>query len=286
MVAIVDGGSTKCDWVLLNESEEITIKTETLGFNPNIIKTDLIPAEILKNKQLSEKRFQIKYLFFYGSGCGLKKNQEIVKEALAKVFTNAKIIVKEDFRAAVYSAYNGKPAIVCILGTGSNSCYFDGNEIRRDLHSLGFILGDEGSGSALGKLLVKNFFMKKMPQDLASEFQKEFDLNIEDLIRNVYHNPRANAYLAGFSEFIVTRKEHPFLQNLVYEEFEKFLDYYVLPYEESKSSEISFIGSIAYYYEDILRSVVANLNLKIGKIIQKPIESLVDYHKIYILPNV
>lgn len=286
MVAIVDGGSTKCDWVILNDQEEISFKTETTGFNPNIIDAHLIPSEILKNDLLTEHRFQIKHLFFYGSGCGLDQNKSLVKEELQKVFTNAKITVKEDLTAAAYSAYNGKPAIVCILGTGSNSCYFDGENIRRDLPSLGFLIGDEGSGNALGKLLVKDFFMKKMPQDLAQEFQKEFNLNIEDLIKNMYHNPRANAYLADFSKFIVERKNHPYLQHLVYEELKNYLDYQVLPYEESKTSEINFIGSIAYYYEDILKSAAAHFSLNIGKIVQKPIESLVDYHKTYILPKV
>lgn len=285
MIAIVDGGSTKCDWVLLDDSCEFAFKTETIGFNPNIIDVDQIPPEILNNQLLSENRFHVKHLFFYGSGCGVEENCLNIEAALQKVFTGAKITVKEDLTAAAYSAYNGKPAIVCILGTGSNACYFDGGKIKRELPSLGFLIGDEGSGCALGKLLVKNYFMKKMPPDLHKEFEEEFKLNIEDLIRNMYHNPRANAYLAEFSKFIITRKKHPYLQHLVFQELKNYLDYQVVPYEESKTSEVNFIGSIAYYYEDILRSAAADLHLNIGTIVQKPIESLVDYHRKYILPN-
>lgn len=285
MIAIVDGGSTKCDWVILDHNWDIAFKTETIGFNPNIIDVSQIPAEILNNQQLSENRFQVDHIYFYGSGCGVRENCLRVEDSLKKVFTNAIITVKEDLTAAAYSAYNGRPAIVCILGTGSNACYFDGENIKRELPSLGFLIGDEGSGCALGKLLVKNYFMKKMPPDLHKEFTEAYNLNIEDLIANMYHNPRANAYLAEFSRFIVTRKEHPYLQHLVFQELKNYLDYQVIPYEESKSSEVNFIGSIAYYYEDILRSAAADLHLNIGKIVQKPIESLVEYHRQYILPN-
>lgn len=285
MIAIIDGGSTKCDWVILDSDGAFLTKAETIGFNPNIIDVDLIPGEILKNPQLSDIRFNIKHLFFYGSGCGIQANCINMENTLKKVFTNAKIVVKEDLTAAAYSAYNGSPAIVCILGTGSNACYFDGEKIRRDLPSLGFLIGDEGSGCALGKLLVKNYFMKKLPPDLHKEFSDIYKLNIDDLIKNMYHNPRANAYLAEFSKFIVDRKHHPYLQHLIFEELKNYFEYQVIPYEESKTSEINFIGSIAYYYEDILRSAAADMHLKIGKIVQKPIESLVDYHREYILPK-
>ena len=285
MIAIVDGGSTKCDWVILDDDGNFLFKTETTGFNPNIIDVEKIPGELQNNPQLSEIKFKTKHVFFYGSGCGVPENKLKVENALKQFFTNSKFAVKEDLTAAAYSAYNGKPAIVCILGTGSNSCYFDGNEIRTELPSLGFLIGDDGSGCALGKALVKNYFMKKLPADLHQEFSETYNLQIEELIKNMYHNPRANAYLADFSKFIVDRKEHPFLQHLIFEELKNYLDFQVLPYEQSQSCEINFIGSIAYYYEDILRAAAAEFHLKIGTIVQKPIERLVEYHKTYIIPE-
>lgn len=285
MIAVVDGGSTKCDWVILDDDGNFLFKTGTTGFNPNIINVETIPGELQDNPQLSEIRFKIKHVFFYGSGCGVPDNRLKVENALKQFFVNAKLVIKEDLTAAAYSAYNGKPAIVCILGTGSNSCYFDGKEIRTELPSLGFLLGDDGSGCALGKALVKNYFMKKLPADLHQEFTKTYQLEIDELIRNMYHNPRANAYLADFSKFIVDRKEHPFLQHLVFEELKNYFDYQVLPYEQSKNCEINFIGSIAYYYEDILRAAAAEFHLNIGTIVQKPIERLVEYHKNYIFPE-
>lgn len=283
MIAIVDGGSTKCDWVILDEFGKIFLKTETIGFNPNIILPDLIVSEIEKNQNLTSIKERMQSVFFYGSGCGLVENQAIVERELQKVFKNAEIIVKEDLTAAAYAAYNGKPAIVCILGTGSNSCYFDGETVRRELPSLGFLIGDEGSGSAMGKHLLRRFFMKKLPEDLHQKFQEKYQLTIEDALKNMYHNPRANAYLADFNKFVVENKSHPYFQNMVFDEMKNYLDYQVLPYAEAKNSEINFIGSIAYYYEDILRSAAAELNLTVGRIVQKPIESLVAYHKKYIL---
>jgi N-acetylglucosamine kinase-like BadF-type ATPase len=282
MIAIVDGGSTKCDWVILENSGKISQKTESIGFNPNIINADLIPQEIEKNPHLFLIKNQLDYIYFYGSGCGTVENALLVETQLQKVFPYAKVTVKEDLTAAAYAAYNGKPAIVCILGTGSNSCYFDGESIRRDLPSLGFLIGDEGSGNALGKHLVRRFFMKKLPQDLHQEFVETYHLTIEDAIKNMYHNPRANAYLAEFNKFVVQRKQHPYFQNMVFDEMKNFFEYQVLPYEEAREAEINFIGSIAYYYEDILRAAAAELNLTVGHIVQKPIESLVEFHKKYI----
>lgn len=283
MIAIVDGGSTKCDWVILDKFGKVFLKTETIGFNPNIIDSEMIVPEIEKNNNLLTIKDSLQKVFFYGSGCGVPENVALVENEFQKVFKNAEVTVKEDLTAAAYAAYNGKPAIVCILGTGSNSCYFDGAKIKRELPSLGFLIGDEGSGSAIGKNLLRRFFMKKLPSDLQNDFIEKYNLTIEDAIKNMYHNPRANAYLADFNKFVVERKSHPYFQNMVFDEMKNFLDYQVLPYEEAKDAEINFIGSIAFYYEDILRAAAAELNLNVGCIVQKPIESLVDYHKKYIL---
>lgn len=283
MIAIIDGGSTKCDWVILENSGKLSLRTSTLGFNPNIINPDFIPQEINRNQDLFFLKNHIEKVFFYGSGCGTSHNRKKVHEEFCESFPNAEVSVREDMTAAAYAAYNGSPAIVCILGTGSNSCYFDGEKIRVDLPSLGFLIGDEGSGSALGKQLLRRFFMKKLPKDLEDDFRQTYNLTIEEAIQKMYHNPRANAYLGEFNQFIANRKKHPYFQNMVFDEMKNFLDYQVLPYPEAREVEVNFIGYIAFIYEDILRSAAAELNLKIGNVVQKPIESLVNYHKKYIL---
>ncbi|MBK1894136.1 BadF/BadG/BcrA/BcrD ATPase family protein [Chryseobacterium paridis] len=283
MVAIVDGGSTKCDWVILDDFKKVFMKTETIGFNPNNIGAELIVPEIEKNINLSAVKNSITKVFFYGSGCGIPENCATIERELAKFFIKADVVAKEDLMAAAYAAYTGKPAIVCILGTGSNSCYFDGQNLKIKLPSLGFLIGDEGSGSSIGKQLVRRFFMLKLPKDLHTEFEETYHLTIEDALKNMYHTSRPNAYLANFNKFVVERKDHPYFQQMVFEEMKNFFEYQVLPYEESQDAEINFIGSIAYYYEDTLRSAAAELNLNVGKIVQKPIESLVNYHIKYIL---
>jgi N-acetylglucosamine kinase-like BadF-type ATPase len=283
MVAIVDSGSTKSDWVILDDFKKVFLKTETIGFNPNFINRELIVPEIEKNSSLILVKNSITKIFFYGSGCGVKKNCETIEEELGRIFTKADIVVKEDLMAAAYAAYSGKPAVVCILGTGSNSCYFDGQNLKIELPSLGFLMGDEGSGSAIGKQLVRRYFMKKLPADLHTEFEQTYGLKIEDALKNMYHSPRPNAWLADFNKFVIERKDHPYFKNMVYEEMKNFFEYQVIPYQESKEAEINFIGSIAYYYETILRSVAAELHLNVGHVVQKPIESLVDYHIKYIL---
>ena len=285
MIAIVDGGSTKCDWVILENDGTEVLKTETVGFNPNIIKPALITIEIEKNQALIKFKDYLENIFFYGSGCGTPENKLIVEREIQRVFSNAQIRVKEDLLAAAYAAYRGVPAIVCILGTGSNACYFDGENVKTELPSLGFLIGDEGSGSALGKQLVRHYFMKKLPPDLHQQFTEIYQLNIDDLLKNMYHNPRANAYMADFTRFIVDRKTHPYFQNFIYKELKNFLEFQVMPYEECRESEINFIGSIAYFFEDSLRAVASDFHFKIGTVVQRPIESLVNYHRDYIIPK-
>ncbi len=285
MIAIVDGGSTKCDWVVLENDGTEVLKTETVGFNPNIIKPELIAPELKKNQALIKFCDYLENIFFYGSGCGTPENRLIVEREIQKVFTTAHIQVKEDLLAAAYAAYRGVPAIVCILGTGSNACYFDGENVKTELPSLGFLIGDEGSGSALGKQLVRHYFMKKLPPDLHQQFTEIYQLNIDELLKNMYHNPRANAYMADFTRFIVDRKTHPYFQNFIFKELKNFLEFQVMPYDECRDCEVNFIGSVAYFFEDSLRAAAADFHFTVGTVVQRPIESLVNYHRDYIIPK-
>lgn len=283
MIAIIDGGATKCDWIILHQDGTEALRTQTIGLNPNIIQHDEISNEIQKNVGLVGIKNQLKNIYFYGAGCGFEKNQKIVKREIQKVFPNTDIIVKEDLTAAAYSVYQGVPTIACILGTGSNSCFFNGENIHRELPSLGHMLGDEGSGSAIGKAVVRDFFMKKLPKDLSDDFEQTYQLTAADLIQKIYHSPMANSYLASFNKFIAERVQHPYCQHLIYTEMKRFFEYHILPYKDCFYSEINFVGSVAYLYQDILKSVAAYYGLNVGIIIQKPIDHLVEYHKKYIL---
>jgi len=283
MIIIADSGSTKTDWVVLNDTQEELFRTNTIGFNPYFVSSSDITEEIAKNEELKEVASQVKKVFFYGAGTSTDANKEIIRIGLNNFFINADFVIDHDLLAACYATYMGKPAMVCILGTGSNSCYFDGKEMREETKSLAYILGDEGSGNDLGKRILRAYFTKKMPPHLAKAFDDYYKLSIEELNRNVYQNKFANAYLASFNKFVVEHKDDPYIQRIIYDAMKSFIEYQILPYEEARSSELNFIGSIAHIYEAIIRSVAAEFHLTVGHIIRKPIDNVVEYHKQYLI---
>ncbi|MDD3773162.1 MAG: ATPase [Weeksellaceae bacterium] len=283
MIAIADSGSTKTDWVILNPDFSESFRTQTIGFNPYHIPSKTIEEEIQKNKELSAVSEKISQVYFYGSGCSAEFLHEIVKEGFRPFFKNAELHIDHDLLAACYAAYRGRPAMVCILGTGSNACYFDGKKIKEATPSLAYILGDEGSGSHLGKKLIHAYFSKKMPAHLAEKFNETFQLTITELNVNVYQKPLANVYLASFSKFVYEYRKEVFIQNLIYTSMSEFFENQVLPNPEARFCEVNFIGSVAHFYEDIIRAAAGTFHLEIGHIVQKPIDALVDYHKKYIL---
>jgi N-acetylglucosamine kinase-like BadF-type ATPase len=285
MIAIVDGGSTKCDWVIIESGGKKVLRTESLGFHPRLVTSEIIEEVLLNNKELQSIAFEIEHVYFYGAGCSSEEVKQIVRLPLEKLYPNATIIVDHDMRGAAYSAYFGKPAIVCILGTGSNACYFDGKVLEEEIPSLGWILGDEGSGSYLGKKLLHAYFSNKMPKYLSIAFEDKYKLTIGELLENVYQKPRANSYIAGFNRFIAEHKREPFIQNLIYEAMKAFFENQVLVFPQVRDSEINFIGSIAHYYEDILKTVASEYHLTIGDIVKRPIDNLVKYHLIYKIPE-
>ncbi|MGM5629786.1 ATPase [Apibacter raozihei] len=285
MILIADGGSTKCDWVVVSFDGKEIKKMESEGLHPRFVNSEIVRNALINMKELMELSSQIKFVFFYGAGCSSDALNNIIKRPLNEIFVNAQIKVDHDLKGAALSAYFGKPALICILGTGSNVCYFDGSNLKKETPSLGWILGDEGSGVYLGKKLLHSFFTDKMPKYLSLAFKERYNLSIEDVLENVYQKPKANSYIATFNRFIAEHKREPFILNLVYESFKAFFENQVLIFAEAKSVEINFIGSIAHYYEDIIKTVASEYHVSVGEIVKKPIDNLVKYHLIYILPN-
>jgi glucosamine kinase len=283
MIIIADSGSTKTDWVVLNDAQEEVFRAKTIGFNPYFVSSEDITNEIANTPELAEIATDVKKVFFYGAGTSSDANKEIVQIGLQNIFVNANLVVDHDLLAACYATYMGKPAMVCILGTGSNSCYFDGKEMREETKSLAYILGDEGSGNDLGKRVLRAYFTKKMPPHLANAFDHYYKLSIDELNKNVYQNKFANAYLASFNKFVLEHKDDPYIQRIIYDAMKSFIEYQILPYEEARFSELNFIGSIAHIYEPIIRSVAADYHLTVGHIIRKPIDNVVEYHKQYLI---
>lgn len=284
MILITDGGSTKCDWILLDNTGEIVLKTRTAGLNPAVVPEQELVNRIKANSDLEGILQKVDVVDFYGAGCGTKTPVKLLTEVLANIFVNATITVNEDTVAAVYAATT-KPGIVCILGTGSNSSYFDGTAIHSNVESLGYSLMDEASGNYFGKRLIRDYFYKKMPGELAIEFQNRFNLDPDEIKLNLYQRPNPNMYLASFAEFIFTSKEvNGYFYKLISEGMTKFIELRILCYKECQNVPIHFIGSIAHFSKDIIKDSMNPYNLELGNVIRRPIDGLINYYRNNKLP--
>ena len=279
MVLITDGGSTKCDWILLDQKGDVVLKTRTKGLNPAVVPEENIRERILANQDLLPFVTKISVVDFFGAGCGTKTPIRLLTRILSEIFPLATVSVNEDMVAAVYAATT-KPGIVCILGTGSNSCYFDETHIHNGIESLGYSLMDEASGNYFGKRLIRDYFYKKMPSQLALEFENKFNLDPDEIKNHLYKRHNPNMYLASFAEFIFTSKEvNGYFYKLITEGMLKFIEYRILCFKESQNVPIHFIGSIAHFSEDIIKDCMKPYNLELGNIIRRPIDGLIDYYR-------
>lgn len=279
MILIADGGSTKADWIAINENKEEEFRVRTLGLNPAVVAEEELHNRIINMFQLINIKDDVTEIHFYGAGCGTPKPCAILKAILENIFINAKVFIFEDMLAAVYAATGKDPAMVCILGTGSNSCYYDGENMQMIVPSLGYILMDEASGNYFGKKLIVDYYYKKMPKSISEEFGNEFNLDADYIKRHIYKEANPNMYLASFAKFMFDFKDDKYIKKLIKKGFQKFFKYRVLPYKLSEETKVYFIGSIAHYFRDILEKVAENNNLKITDVIQRPIDSLLEYHK-------
>ena len=279
MILIADGGSTKADWIAINDEKNEEFRVRTLGLNPAIVPKEELRNRIVNMFQLINVKNDVSEIHFYGAGCGTPKPIEILKTILESIFVNATVFISEDMLAAVYAASGKKPAIVCILGTGSNSCYFDGENMKTLVPSLGYILMDEASGNYFGKRLLIDYYYNQMPLDIAQEFKKEFNLEVDTIKENLYRMPNPNMYLASFAKFMFDFKDNDYIKGIITHGFQEFFKYRISPFNKTAETPIYFIGSIAYYFRDILEEIATKNNLKVTDIIQRPIDNLLAYHK-------
>lgn len=279
MILIADGGSTKADWIALDADKAETFRVRTLGLNPAVVPQEELHNRIINMFQLIQVKDEVKEIYFYGAGCGTPKAANILSNVMQAIFVNAKIVVEEDMLAAVYAASGNQPALVAILGTGSNSCYFDGKKMHMKVASLGYVLMDEASGNYFGKRLIRDYYYGLMPNYIVEKFEKEFVLDPDTIKQNIYREPNPNMYLASFAQFMFEFKEEKYVRRLMRKGFEKFFKYRILPYQVAKDTPIYFIGSIAFYFREILDDVAAKYDLKITDVIQRPIDNLLEYHR-------
>lgn len=279
MILIADGGSTKCDWILLNNEGEQVFKTRTKGLNPAVFKEPVLEDRLAENPDLADVKHKIEKVHFYGAGCGTPTPRELLRSILANYFTNAdEVLVMEDMVAAVYAATT-EPGIVCILGTGSNSCYYDGDKVHQSVDSLGYILMDEASGNYFGKRLIRDYYYKRMPPALAVKFEESFDLNSDTIKMNLYRRDNPNTYLAQFAEFIFTNEMNGYFYKLLHEGMNDFVQSRVLCYPQVRSVPVHFVGSIAYFSQDIIQSVVQPYGIELGNFVRRPIDALLEYYR-------
>lgn len=283
MILIADGGSTKCDWILLDSEGEQVLKTRTKGLNPAVFKTEVLEQRLEENLDLKQVQEKVEKVHFYGAGCGTAKPTALLKGILEKFFSGAtEVLVQEDMIAAVY-AVTDKPGIVCILGTGSNSCYFDGKTAKTAVDSLGYILMDEASGNYFGKRLIRDYYYRKMPRKLAEIFEKEYDLSSDAIKENIYKKENPNTYLASFAEFIFKNERNGYFYQLIAEGMQNFIEHRVLCFKEAQNVPIHFVGSIAYFSQDIVMDALQPYRLEVGNIVQRPIDGILDYYRKHVI---
>lgn len=278
MILIADGGSTKTDWRLIKEGREYK-KVQTSGFNPYLVGSDEIEAILWKELQPYIDNNGISAVYYYGAGCSTPVKNMIVENAFEKIFPNAKIYVSHDLLAASHALCGDEEGIAAILGTGSNSCYYDGKDIKDGIFSLGYFFGDEGSGAYLGKQFLIAFLHKELPEEIEKKFNEKYPMSRESILDSVYTKPAPSRFLASFSNFINDNRDHPYIYNLIAQAFREFYKYQICCYARHKEVPVHFVGSVAYHYSDILTTIGLEFGVKTGKFIKAPIDGLVEYHR-------
>lgn len=276
MLLIADSGSTKCDWILVESKVKEPVIIRTKGLNPSILKRESLQQIISENETLLSFSSKISSIYFFGAGCNTLDSIQLIEVVLNAFFKNANIIVKEDTMAAIWATTTNKPALLCILGTGSNCCFYDGKNIQSKTPSMGYLLMDEASGNYYGKELLKIYYYNQMPKELKVAFESDFNLNINDVINNLYQSEAPNKYLAEFAVFLFKHKEHDLMDKIIREGIAKFIDNQLLQFsEELKTVPLYFVGSIAFYAQDYIISALKEKGINVSGFVKRPIENVI-----------
>ena len=283
MIFIIDSGSTKSDWIAIDTEtgDPIFEKQRTKGLNPAII-SDTDAFNIIKaNDLIYDNKLNVTHVYFYGAGCGTEKPSQMLKEVLESIFLNAEVVVEEDTYAAIYATVgvSQHPAVVCILGTGSNCTYYDGVQADQRVCSLGYSIMDDASGNYYGRQLLRDYYFNVMPHDLKLVFETRYDVNEDTIKKALYKKPNPNAYLATFAEFLILNKESEYAQNVIKQGLRAFVETMILQYkEEIKTVPVHFAGSIAFFTQEEIKEVAQEYGFTVGNFERRPIEGLVNYY--------
>lgn len=275
MYLIAESGSTKTHWCLVDK-HSVSNLISTPGINPLILTNAEIESIILPVSTLCDQH-DIRKIYFFGAGCSTPSAIEKVHNSISSVFLNSQIFVDSDLIAACLSLAGNRPGIIGLLGTGSNSCLWNGHSVEVQIPSLGYVLGDEGGGVSFGKQLLVDYLKKQMPQDMSQRFAQKYKLTIRQVIERVYQTPMPNRFLASFAPFIEENIDNEYCYNIVCEQFNDFLKKNILLYPNVYTSDLYFCGSIAFSYTNILSKICAEQQLNIKKIVKEPIAELAIY---------
>lgn len=277
-ILIADSGSTKTDWVLIHQGE-ILKQCQTIGFSPYFQTSEAIADEIKKMllQNIQVELNSITHIYYYGTGCSTPEKIDVIRQALQVSFGNINTEINHDLLASARSLCGNQKAIACILGTGSNSCLYDGNLIIENVDSYGYLFGDHGSGAVLGKTLVQHYFDKQLPKQLNDAFEKAGN-NRETILDNVYKKPMPNRYLASLCLFLAEHQQEAYIQDLIKKCFIDFFKYQVSKYTNASQLPINAVGSVAFYFKTIFEKAAHEQGYQLGTILKSPMEGLIKYH--------
>ncbi len=274
---IADSGATKAEWCLINGNKTKTVFTQ--GISPYFLDTAQIAALIQKELKPKLKNVRVDEVFYYGTGCANPKNAASVKKAVKTIFPGAKIEVNHDLMAAARSLCGKEKGISCILGTGSNSCYYDGKKIVKNSPGLGYVLGDEGSGAYLGKKVIQYYLYGTFDEELRGRFDVTYTTNASEILENVYKKPLPNRYLAGFTKFLAENRGHYMIENIIEDGLNDFFFNHLCKYREVWSNPVHFTGGVAFGFKDVLQQLCDSYEFELGTVLKNPMQGLVEYHR-------
>lgn len=273
---IADSGSTKAEWSLLNNGKRKTILTQ--GISPYFLSKDQVIDLLLKELKPGLKNIQVDEVYYYGTGCANPDNAKLIKSAIKEIFPEAKIDVTHDLLAAARALCGNEKGIACILGTGSNSCYYNGKKIMSNSPGLGYVLGDEGSGAYLGKKVLQYYLYNTFDDELKGRFDLTYLTNKSEILENVYKKPLPNRYLAGFVMFLAENRGHYMIENIIEDCLNDFFFTHLCKYKETWTLPVNFAGSVAFGFRDVLEQLCKSYEFELGKILKKPMSGLIEYH--------
>jgi glucosamine kinase len=276
MIIIADSGSTKTEWRVI-EGKGAEKSYITSGLNPYLLTGDNI-YQLLNEELPALAGLSVSDIYFYGTGCNNAEKENVIRNSLNRFFSAGNVYVSSDLLAAARSLCMNDEGIACIIGTGSNSCYYDGKTIVSNVSPLGYILGDEGGGAFIGRNLLSGVLKKQLPGYVIDNFYKAYPLTRAEILDNVYSRPFPNRFLGQFTRFVSDNIHVPELQNIITSGFDDFIRRNVLQYPEAKELPIHFTGSVAFYFRNYLEELINKYRLHPGKITLKPMDDLVTYH--------